>query len=367
MSDPTDWIAASLLPGVGPVTLNRLYQHGIAAPQLFDKEFDLASELPLRAPARAAIQDYRNRGERYAQACRLAELAVRNDWRLLPLDDEAYPELLRQIADPPPLLWLAGNTTLPTLPQLAVVGSRHASRGGIALAYRFCADLAVGGLVITSGLARGIDAAAHQAAVDQARPTLAVLGTGLDILYPRANRRLAQQLLEGGGTLLTEYPPGTGPLQQNFPRRNRIISGLSVGTLVVEAALKSGSLITARQALEQGREVFALPGSIHNPMSRGCHALIREGAHLVESSADILAELAPLLGTFTAPAAPQPAVSAGSEQQHPLLAQIPFEPLPFDHLVAATGLEASELQIALMELELDGKVELRGGYILRIA
>jgi DNA processing protein len=364
MGDPRDWIAATLLPGIGPVTLHRLRQEGIAAPQLLDPHFEYPSQLSLRAPAQAAIRDYQRKGNLYREACRLAELAERNGWHLLTFDDARYPQLLREIADPPALLWLAGAVELPGLPQLAVVGSRHASRGGVAQAYRFCVDLAAGGLVITSGLARGIDAAAHQAAVDQGRPTLAVLGTGLDIRYPRANTRLAAQILDGGGTLLTEYPPGTRPLQQNFPRRNRIISGLSVGTLVVEAALKSGSLITARQALEQGREVFALPGSIHNPMSRGCHALIREGALLVESSRDILAELAPLLGTFVEPPA-DPVEEAGAAD--PLLAQIPFEPLPFDHIAAATGMAAAELQTALMRLELEGKVELRGGYIQRIA
>lgn len=366
MGDPRDWIAATLLPGVGPVTLHRLRQAGIAAPQLLDPHFDLPPELALGAPARAAIRDYQRRGNLYRETQRLLEIAECHGWVLLPYDDERYPELLRQISDPPTLLWLAGDAQWLSLPQLAVVGSRHASRGGVALAYRFCADLARGGLVITSGLARGIDAAAHQAAVDQQQPTLAVLGTGLDIHYPRANRRLAQQILDGGGALVTEYPPGTQPLQQNFPRRNRIISGLSVGTLVVEAALRSGSLITARQALEQGREVFALPGSIHNPMSRGCHALIREGAHLVENCADILTELAPLLGTFVEPADDVP-VAGGDQKEHPLLAQIPFDPLPFDQLVTLTGLDASALQVALMELELEGKVELRGGYILRIA
>lgn len=368
MGDPREWIAATLLPGVGPVTLNRLHRQGIAASRLFDPQFDLPPGLPLGAPARAAIQEYRSRGPFHERVQALVEQAREQGWQWLSLDDNAYPELLRQIADPPPLLWLAGNPLLPSLPQLAVVGSRHATRAGHELAYRFCADLAQGGLVITSGLARGIDAAAHQAAVDLELPTLAVLGTGLDIRYPRANSGLAERILQTGGTLLTEYPPGTRPLQQNFPRRNRIISGLSVGTLVVEAALRSGSLITARQALEQGREVFALPGSIHNPLSRGCHALIREGAHLVESSRDILAELAPLLGTFTTPAPESDrAEPPATEEEHPLLAQIPFDPLPFDQLAAMTGWNPADLQVELMRLELDGRVELRGGFIQRVS
>ena len=196
--------------------------------------------------------------------------------------DAAYPALLKQIADPPPLLFVRGDRDYLAQPQLAIVGSRNPTHTGRALAREFAAHLASFGLTITSGLASGIDGAAHQGAIEAGGTTLAVTGTGLDRVYPARHRDLAHRVAENGA-LVTEFPPGTAPLAANFPRRNRLISGLSLGTLVVEAALRSGSLITARSALEQGREVFAIPGSIHNPLARGCHALIRDGAKLVES------------------------------------------------------------------------------------
>lgn len=361
MSDPTEWIAATLLPGIGSMKLARLRASGIAVQQLFGG--NPPSSLP--APVLAAIEEFRRQGPLYQRASAYVEQAAAQGWRLLTLDAPDYPLLLSQIPDPPPVLWLQGRDEILTLPQLAVVGSRQASRDGIRLAYRFAHELSEGGLVMTSGLARGIDAAAHQAAVDAGCPTVAVLGTGLDQRYPRANARLADAILERGGVLVSEFVPGTGPLQHNFPRRNRVISGLSVGTLVVEAAIRSGSLITARQALEQGREVFALPGSIHNPLSKGCHALIREGAQLVESSNDILAELAPLLGVVAASLNEADGETA-TAAENPLLANIPYAPISFDQLAAELVLPASELQRALMRLELDGLVEIQGGYVRRI-
>ncbi|WP_432697116.1 DNA-processing protein DprA [Marinobacterium sp. YM272] len=365
MSDPRDWIAASLLPGIGPATLARLRAEGVAAPDLFYSEA-LSGALRLKPATRDAITSYRSGGQFYQQCTELLELAESQGWTLLSFDAPQYPDLLRQIHDPPILLWIDGDPSILGLPQLAVVGSRHASRGGAQQAYRFAAELAAGGLGICSGLARGIDAAAHQGALDRTGKTVAVMGTGLDRCYPAANRHLAQQIRQSGGTLVSEYPPGTEPLAQNFPRRNRIISGLSVGTLVVEAAPRSGSLITARQALDQGREVFALPGSVHNPLSKGCHALIREGAVLVESSEDILQELAPLLGSLQLQAA-EPADTPGDVQQDPLLLQIPFDPTSFDDLAQRVMLGPAELQQQLMRLELEGLIELRGSLIVRIA
>lgn len=365
MSDPRDWIAASLLPGIGPATLARLRAEGVAAPDLFNHEA-LLGALKLKPATRDAIISYRNGGELYRRSSELLERAERQGWSLVCFDSPDYPDLLRQIHDPPILLWVDGNTSLLGLPQLAVVGSRHASRDGVQQAYRFSADLSSGGLAISSGLARGIDAAAHQGAVDHSGATVAVMGTGLERCYPAVNRGLAQKIRESGGALVSEYPPGTEPLAQNFPRRNRIISGLSVGTLVVEAAPRSGSLITARQALDQGREVFALPGSVHNPLSKGCHALIREGAVLVESSEDILQELAPLLGSLL-PTQRMVDKEPAQVSDDPLLAQIPFNPTSFDELALRVAVGPATLQQQLMRLELEGLIEVRGSFIVRIA
>ncbi|CAG0910748.1 unnamed protein product, partial [Cyprideis torosa] len=213
---------------------------------------------------------------------------------ILPITSEQYPSLLRAIDDPPPLIYVVGDPNLLSYPQLAVVGSRNATRAGIANAEAFSLHLASAGLGITSGLALGIDTAAHRGALKADGITLAVAGTGLDGVYPARNRSLAEEIARTGA-LISEFPIGTRPSPENFPRRNRIISGLSLGTLVIEAAAKSGSLITARLASEQGREVFAIPGSIHNPLARGCHQLIRQGAKLVETGDDILEELAAIL------------------------------------------------------------------------
>jgi DNA processing protein len=211
----------------------------------------------------------------------------------LTVTDPRYPPQLADIHDPPPLLYVRGEVQLLSEPQIAIVGSRNPTPGGAEITQEFARHLTGYGLIVTSGLAQGIDGAAHLGALENGR-TIAVFGTGLDRVYPAAHRTLARQIAENGA-LVSEFPPGCEPLAQNFPRRNRLISGLSLGVLVTEAALKSGSLITARTALEQGREVFAVPGSIRNPLARGCHALLRDGAKLVESAADILAELAPLL------------------------------------------------------------------------
>ena len=215
---------------------------------------------------------------------------------LLTYFDEDYPALLREISQAPPLLFTHGDSAVLSEPQLAVVGTRQPTSGGQQLAESFAAHLAEFGVVITSGLALGIDAAAHNGALSAAEGrTVAVMATGLDRVYPSRNRDLAHAIAAQGGVLVSEFPPGTAPLAEHFPRRNRIISGLSLGTLVVEAALKSGSLITARLAVEQGREVFAIPGSVHNPVSKGCHSLIKQGAKLVETADDILEELGSLV------------------------------------------------------------------------
>jgi DNA processing protein len=278
-----------------------------------------------------------------------------------------YPPLLSRIPDAPLVLFVAGNPRVLSLPQLAIVGSRNPTALGRDTATQFAAHLARTGLAITSGLALGIDAAAHRGALQAVGHTVAVVGRGLDATYPRENEGLAAQIIAAGGALVTDLPPGTPPLKQNFPRRNRLISGLSVGTLVVEAALQSGSLITARLASEQGREVFAIPGSIHNPLSRGCHRLIREGAKLVENAADIFAELEPImrligqsLRELELPETPPDRPSLDKDYEI-LLDALGFEPASLDTLVARTGLKADAVASMLLILELDGRVQQQPG------
>jgi DNA processing protein len=283
--------------------------------------------------------------------------------QLIPLNDARYPPLLHEIADPPLALFAHGDARLLGQPQLAVVGARNATPQGLDNARAFAGALARAGLVVTSGLALGIDGAAHQGALDAAGATIAVCGNGLDRVYPARHRELAHRIA-GSGLLLSELPTGIAPRPENFPRRNRIISGLALGTLVIEAAPGSGSLITARLAAEQGREVFAVPGSIHNPLARGCHALLRDGAHLVETVDDVLREVAPqLAATLRAQSLPASAVAdaAAAEPQRDedprrarLLAALGDELQPFDRLIARTGLPPGELQALLLELEMDG-------------
>jgi DNA processing protein len=291
---------------------------------------------------------------------------------LLTITDTRYPDLLRQIPDPPAWLFLKGDPDLIRYPQLAIVGSRNPTRGGIDNAREFARHLATLGLGITSGLASGIDAAAHEGALAAQGITLAVVATGLDRVYPASNRELAHRIAETG-LLVSEFPPGTLPKPGHFPSRNRIISGLSIGVLVTEAAEKSGSLITARLASEQGREVFAIPGSIHNPMARGCHRLIRQGAKLVEKAEDILEELAPYLReipkTVENPAAnPNLPEEGPDEDYRKLLAVLAYDPLSIDEIIQQSGLTAEQVSSMLLLLELQGHVEsLSGNRFCRIA
>lgn len=283
---------------------------------------------------------------------------------LLQLGDAHYPPQLTQIADPPPLLFVQGDLDVLVVPALAMVGSRHPSTVGIRNAHEFAKHLAGYGLTIISGLAVGIDAAAHEGALQGGGLTIAVCGTGLDRIYPSVNTRLAQRIAQAGA-LISEFPIGTKPLSQNFPRRNRIISGLSAGLLVVEAAPQSGSLISARMAMEQGREVFAIPGSIHNPLARGCHALIRQGAKLVETAADILEELAPQLSINATLPEPPPtateAVAEISDEQSDLLAIMGYEAISVDDMVERSGLTAEAVSSMLLLLELQGLIEASPG------
>lgn len=278
-----------------------------------------------------------------------------------------YPPLLALIADAPLVLYVEGEAAALSLPQLAIVGSRNPTALGRDTARGFGAHLAQAGLAITSGLALGIDAAAHRGALDAGGRTIAVVGRGLDAIYPRENDRLARHIVERQGVLVTDLPVGTPPLKQNFPRRNRILSGLAVGTLVVEAALQSGSLITARLAGEQGREVFAIPGSIHNALARGCHKLLRQGAKLVETADDIFAELAPILGQIALSLTPDDVVRAESggpsldKDYEILLDALGFEPASLDSIVARSRLKADAVASMLLILELDGRIQQQPG------
>lgn len=295
--------------------------------------------------------------------------------QLFTLADSAYPQALLDISDPPLMLYVKGRAELLTRPAMAVVGSRNATAQGVANADRFAEILSQRGLTVISGMALGVDAAAHQGALRGAAgsaeggSTVAVIGTGADIVYPARNRGLAHQIAEAG-CIVSEYPLGMPGIAANFPRRNRIISGLARGVLVVEAAAQSGSLITARMAAEQGRDVFAIPGSIHSPLSKGCHQLIKQGAKLVESAQDILEELGPLQAVAAAQAgasaAPVAEAAGGANRElQGLLAVLGYDPVSFDVLAERSGNDAASLNGQLLELELAGLIEVLPGGIYR--
>lgn len=294
--------------------------------------------------------------------------------RVVALGDADYPPLLLQTADPPLLLFVEGSVQMLAAPALAIVGSRHPTPQGAENARAFAAALSRQGLVVVSGLARGIDAAAHEGGLLGKAGTVAVLGAGPDQPYPALNAGLAARIVASGGVLLSEYAPGTPPLKDNFPRRNRIIAGLSLGTLVVEAALRSGSLITARLASEAGREVFAIPGSIHSPQSKGCHALLKQGAKLVEVATDILEELQLTVATVGKSAKDGGEPGAGelgaarNAAADPVLRALGHDPATIDALQARTGWPTADLAARLLELELLGLVaRLAGGLYQRQA
>ena len=285
---------------------------------------------------------------------------------LLHPGDANYPHLLIQSGEAPLCLYVEGDAEALSMPQLAIVGSRKATPGGRETARAFAAYLADASLTITSGLAEGIDAEAHAGALDGPGRTIAVLGTGPDEIYPRSNQGLAARIRQQGA-LVTEFPPGTPPRRDQFPRRNRIISGLSIGVLVVEAGLRSGSLITARYAGNYGREIFAIPGSIHNPLSKGCHQLIKQGAKLVESAGDIVSEIGALagaLGELPDHVAVQTESPVDSDPDYArLLDSMGFDPVSADRLGERSGLTAEQLSSMLLILELEGRVKsMPGGY-----
>lgn len=297
--------------------------------------------------------------------------AQQTDCHLICLVDERYPRLLKETADPPLLLYVKGTIAALTRPQIAMVGSRAPTPAGVQTAMEFAQHLAGAGLGITSGLALGIDGASHAGALTVGGITLAVCGTGLNHCYPASHRALAEKICRQQGALISEFPLDTTVQKMNFPRRNRIIAGLSVGTLVIEAALKSGSLITARHALECGREVFAVPGSIHHPLAKGCHFLIRQGAKLVETAEDIFEELGSLCAFMHnqdkyAEKKEKIADNPGEEYRR-VYQWITHEITPLDVIILRSGLTAEEVCSMLLRLELDGFVHpVQGGYVRKV-
>jgi len=346
------WLTLCLTPGLGAATIRRLLS-----------EFGLPENI-LVADKRALT---RITGSESADALvsgasskaveRTLEWASRPLNSVITLADSSYPRLLLEISDPPPLLFASGNLELLNRKVLAIVGSRNGTAQGLRNAEAFAKAFSDGGLTIVSGLALGIDAAAHRGGLAGAGSTIAVLGTGIDVVYPQANASLFARIAERG-LLLSEYPVGTPAIGHNFPRRNRLISGLACGCLVIEAAMGSGSLITARLSAEQGREVFAIPGSIHSPLSKGCHALIKQGAKLVDSAEDVLAELGNWRYASTLPA---------QADARGLLQHMGFDPVDIDALCARAGLPADAVTAELLRLELDGLVAtLPGGRYQRL-
>lgn len=350
------WLKLALTPGVGPATFQRmLRQFGL--PQAILQR----SRSELSGFTTTAVLDALHSDAVGQTVERALAWAAQPGHSIVTLADDAYPKPLLEIADPPALLYARGRTELLSRNALAVVGSRNATQQGEANAEALARALSAAGLTIVSGLALGIDAAAHRGGLAGAGSTIAVLGTGIDVLYPSRNAALAAEIAEHG-LLLSEFPLGSGPVAQNFPRRNRLISGLARGCLVVEAALASGSLITARAAAEQGREVFALPGSIHSPLSKGCHALIKSGAKLVESAEDVLSELSGFRPSGFA--STQQAARQGDTG---LLAHMGHDPVDVDSLCSRAGLSAEQVSSELLKLELDGRVAaLPGGLYQRL-
>ncbi len=358
------WLALVRAPGLGVRGILQLLEQFGSAEQIFDAAQRGASARQFKP----AVLSYLRAPDWSPVIADLEWLAAAPHNHVLTLGDARYPHLLRQIADPPPVLFVRGAVDLLSRPQLAMVGSRNPSPQGEQNAFEFARALSGAGLIITSGMALGVDAQCHRGALAGGGATVAVMGTGLDRVYPKSHLDLAHDIAEHGA-LVSEFTPGTPPLKENFPRRNRIISGLSLGTLVVEAGVGSGSLITAREALEQGREVLAIPGSIHNPLARGCHALIRQGAKLVETAHDVLEEI-----RFSA-ALPLPAHAAARDElglgkadpdQGRVLDSLGHEPTSIDTIVHRTGLTADQVSSILLMLELSAQVKSSGAHYFRV-
>ncbi len=371
---PSPWLILHYLPYLGPSRLKELLTYYEKPEAILKAKPEQLRDVLHPKTYPTLLDFYRHRT--HSQVVKtiqadLQKLDKVGGW-LLTLGDENYPQLLKNIDDPPAVIFGRGNLQALHLPQVALIGSRNSTRQGLTIAYDYASELSTNGFAITSGLAYGIDAASHSGCLSASGKTIAVLGSGVDNIYPAGNRKLASQILQQGGAIISEYPPGTAPRPGNFPRRNRIISGLSLGVLVVEAAMKSGSLITARVAAEQNREVFALPGSIHNPLSKGCHQLIKNGATLVETAGDVVEQLGGILAfkkeelTVTKKEGEQ----KGEQEQEQadieltgLMKILGFSPCSMDELISISGQSAADVASELLDLELEGVVEqVPGGY-----
>ncbi len=369
MDDLCYWLALHNASGIGNVSFNQLIEQFPDLKSLFDSP-ELVEQCALTSPRKNALKQYLQAPDWQAVENAL-QWSEAPENHILHLNHPDYPELLRQIYSSPPLIFVKGQIEILNDIQLAMVGSRNPSADGAESAWQFARHLAAQGMVITSGMALGIDAQSHLGALAAQGKSVAVAGTGLDRIYPARHKDLAFKLIEQGA-IISEYPLGTGPVKKNFPQRNRIISGLSVGTLVVEAALKSGSLITAKYALEQAREVFAIPGSIHNPLSRGCHQLIKSGAKLVETAEDILEELSSLMIAsrinLTNTINHKQPINKNQEinsllpkVQQKILKNIGYSPIPVDTLIERSGLKAAEINANLVLLEVDDYIQTHAG------
>lgn len=358
-SDLQHWLRLCLIPGIGPERQREL----LATFGLPERIF-AAGQFALAQVIGERLAETLKKHDNAALVAQALHWADEPGNAILTLADAAYPQALLNIPDPPTLLYAKGRLALLEQTALAIVGARSATPQGLANAEAFAQALASAGLSIISGLALGVDTAAHRGALQAQGGTIAIVGTGADRIYPARNAKLAREIAEQG-LILSEFPLGTPPAAYNFPRRNRIISGLARGVLVVEAAVDSGSLITARMAAEQGREVFAIPGSIHSPLSRGCHKLIKQGAKLVESAQDVLEELGWARNSTPALAATE--TPEYENEHHALLLQMGFDPVDPDTLVTRSGLTPEALFAILTMLELDGRIaRLPGGRFQRI-
>ncbi len=364
------WLRLEQVRGVGPETARKLLARFGLPANIFAADITALRETVSDRVAQAVLATPDDAARAHIE--RTLQWADEPGNRILTLADADYPSTLLNTADPPLLLYVKGRAELLSRPALAVVGSRNATAQGIANAEEFSAALSQAGWTIVSGLALGIDTAAHEGALrpvkdsrDDGGSTIAVIGTGADIVYPARNRALAHRIAEAG-CIVSEYPLGTPAISGNFPRRNRIISGLARGVLVIEAAAESGSLITARMAAEQGRDVFAIPGSIHSPLAKGCHQLIKQGAKLVESAQDILEEYGHAMpGVAVTASAPQSGMAPQAPPADPLLELIGFDPVDVETLARRAGQDIASLHAQLLMLELQGHLERLPGEIYR--
>lgn len=358
------WLALYRIDGLGPVGQSKLLDAFPAIKEIFSADLTSLKALGLSDSSITSIRE--PDWEKIEKDLIWLDMPGHH---LVTINDDEYPSLLREISDPPVVLFTHGRLEVLKSIQIGIVGSRNPDTAGRKAANEFARSLVYAGATVTSGLALGIDGCSHQGALDANGQTIAVTGNGLDMIYPARHKALAEKIAENG-ILVSEFPPGTKPIPANFPRRNRIISGMSTGVLVIQAALRSGSLITARYAMEQGREVFAMPGSIHNPLAKGCHALIKQGAKLVESVNDIVEELGPLATLVINENASEKnqQIAETLDANHKLLLDsMAYDPISIDSLIELTGLTTDSVSSMLLILELRGLVVSQaGGVYVRV-